>query len=561
LSSTVRDRVLAHHRRHPERVYVRCVDAGGASETVTYRRLVERGSQLAAAMAAAGSPPGALVVVILPHSPDLYCALFGAILGGRVPTLLAVPSFKIDPAYHARELEALAVHLGASVLVTDSGTAAQLDLTGPALSRARVLLVDRIAPAPAAVPDVRVGADDLAVLQHSSGSTGLKKGVALTHRAVLHQIDAYAAALGLRSEDRIASWLPLYHDMGLVACALMPALMGVPVTALGPLHWVTRPASLLRVVAEDRCTLAWMPNFAFDFLSARVRDSQIDEVFLASMRAWINCSEPTLAETHRRFLRRYAGRGVRPEHLWTCYAAAETTFAITQSSDRVPPLVEHLRRDDFLGRGLAIPVERAPGPTVEVMSAGVPLSGTEVRIVDEAGGDLPDRHVGEIAVRSDSVFRGYFRRPDITARVLRDGWYHSGDLGYRAGGHLFVTGRKNDLIIIAGRNYYPQDVERIVGEVAGIHDGRSVALGVDDPAIGTQRLVVLAEVDDPALVDSPELRSRVREAVAARLDCTISDLRLLPRRWLLKTSSGKIARAPNLARYLRELAPSDPDGG
>jgi acyl-CoA synthetase (AMP-forming)/AMP-acid ligase II len=344
--------------------------------------------------------------------------------------------------------------------------------------------------------------------------------------------------------------------MGLIACAVLPAVAGVPVTALSPFHWVTRPATLLRAIHDDRCTLAWLPNFAYDFLATRVRDSQIEGVRLDTMRAFINCSEPTLARSHRRFLERYAPLGVREDALWTCYAAAETTFAISQSTAAFPPRVESIDRERFLSAGDAAPVTDSDGPSMEMLSGGSVLPGTEVRIVDAEGRELPDRRVGEIAIRSTSLFSGYLKQPDETAQVLRDGWYDSGDLGYQADGHLFVTGRKKDLIIVAGRNYYPQDVECIVSEVRGIHPGRVVALGVDDAAIGTQRLVVLAEIEDPGLLDSVELAGRVRTAVAEDLDCAIDDLRLLPHMWLLKTSSGKIARRPSLERYLQELPPS-----
>src|SRR5712691_6807700 len=438
MAGTLPEHVLRHYRRDAERVYVRCLDADGTCASVTYRQLVERGAQISAAVEAAGGGRGGLVIVLLPHSADLYCALFGAMLGGHVPALLPVPSFKLDPAYQAAELDALARHIGAAVLVTDAPTAGRLEGTGVDLSHLRVVLCDRLAPAEVPIPDARASEDDIALLQHSSGSTGLKKGVALTHRAVMRQIETYAPTLALRRDDHIASWLPLYHDMGLIACAILPAVLGVPVTALSAFQWVTRPAALLRAIDQHRCTLAWMPNFAFEFLAARVRDSQIEGVSLGSMRAWINCSEPTLAESHRRFARRYASRGVRPDHLWTCYAAAEATFAMTQSSDRIPPRVEGLDRDAVIGDGVAVPADA--GAVTEAMSAGVPLEGTRLRIVDGEGRDLPDRRIGEIAVRSESLFSGYFRRPESTAAALRDGWYYSGDLGYLSDGHLFVTG-------------------------------------------------------------------------------------------------------------------------
>jgi acyl-CoA synthetase (AMP-forming)/AMP-acid ligase II len=550
--ATLRAILLAHRERHPEREYVRCVFPDGTSRALSYGALITRGSQLAAELAARGIRPRTVVIVLLPHSTDLYCAFFGAVLAGMIPSMLAVPSFKLNTAHYRQELEALLARSGAGAVVTDLATAGQLGVTGDRLAGASVLLADCVAPAAAALPDAAVSPDDVVLLQHSSGSTGLKKGVALSSRAVLNQIEAYAPAIGLRDDDRIASWLPLYHDMGLIACAVMPAVAGVPVTALSPFHWVTRPGSLLRAIHEDRCTLAWLPNFAYEFLATRVRGSQIEGVRLDSLRALINCSEPTLARSHRRFLERYRSYGLRPESLWTCYAAAETTFAISQSTLASPPRVEQLDRERFLAAGEAITLTGSDAPTLELMSGGPLLAGTEARIVDEQGRDLEDRRVGEIAIRSTSLFSGYHAQPEETAAALRDGWYFSGDLGYRAEGHLFVTGRKKDLIIIAGRNYYPQDIERIVSQVAGIYPGRAVAFGVEDPGLGTERLVVLAEVDDAGLVDSVELAARVRAAVAEDLDCAIDDLRLLPHLSLLKTSSGKIARRPNRDRYLKE---------
>jgi acyl-CoA synthetase (AMP-forming)/AMP-acid ligase II len=553
MATTLPQILLEHYGRHPDRLCVRCIFRSGERADVTYRALIERGSQFARGLHDVGAAAGSIAIVILPHSVDLYCAFFGAMLGAQIPSMLAVPSFKLNPHHYRHELEALLDRIDAAAVITDGPTAEHLGFTNETVGRTSLLLADRMAPSRHEVPTPAASPDDILLLQHSSGSTGLKKGVALSHRSVLDHIDAYAAEIELGEDDRIASWLPLYHDMGLIACAMMPIVRGIPVTALSPLHWVTSPGSLLHAIHQDRCTLAWQPNFAYEFLASRVRDSQIPGVRLESMRAWINCSEPTIAQTHRRVLARFGRLGVRPETLWTCYAAAETTFAISQSSAVVPARVERLEREAFLARGEALPVSTPGTPALEVMSGGRLLSNTEVRILDDAGNELPERRVGEIAIRSSSLFSGYFRDTESTAKALRAGWYWSGDMGYRADGHLFITGRKKDLIIIAGRNYYPQDIERIVSDVAGIHPGRVVALGVDDPALGTQRLVVLAEVAEPALVDDPTLAAHVRKTLSEHLDCVIDDLRLLPHMWLLKTSSGKIARSPNLGRYLDEL--------
>jgi acyl-CoA synthetase (AMP-forming)/AMP-acid ligase II len=549
MPDTLRAAVLAHYGEHPERLYVRCLMPDGTVVPVTYGVLVARGSQFAVRLAALGADPGDIVIVVLPHSPDLFCSFFGAVLGGQVPSILSPPSFKLNRQHYRAELEALLRRIDAKVVVTDGETAGMIGARDGRLADAMLLLAEELAPGSAPLPVAAPGPDDLVLLQHSSGSTGLKKGVALSNRAVLRQLRSYMPTLRLTPDDAIVSWLPLYHDMGLIACTVLPAVAGVPVTAISPLQWVTRPGAMLQAIAEYGCTLTWMPNFAYDFLAQRVRASQLGDLRLDGMRAWINCAEPTIAQSHRRFLERFEKLGVRRETLWTCYAMAETVFAVSQSTEAAPPKVDRIDREAFQSRGVA--VAAADGvASVETLSGGELIPGTEVRIVDEARRDLAERQVGEIAIRCPSLFSGYFRDPDTTAKVLADGWFYSGDLGYLSDGHLFVTGRKKDLLIIAGKNYYPQDIERTVSGVPGVYPGRVVALGLDDAAIGTQRLIVLAEVEDESRVDDPALAAAVRSELAGELDCVIDDLRLLPHMWLLKTSSGKIARAPNLQRFV-----------
>ncbi|MFA6146793.1 MAG: AMP-binding protein [bacterium] len=555
MPETLRGVILEHYRKHPERLYARCILPDGEVVSITYGGLVSRGSQFALEFRQFSAEPGDIVVIILPHSPDLFCAFIGAVLGGQVPSILAVPSFKLNPTHYREELQALLGRIDARVLVTDSATASHLGIEESRLGGARVLLADKFPVSVAKIPDPSLGSKDLVLLQHSSGSTGLKKGVALSNRAVLEQIWDYAPVLSLDARDQIVSWLPLYHDMGLIACTVLPVVVGIPVTALSPLHWVTKPVSMLQAISKYRCTMAWMPNFAYEFLASRVRPSQLENLRLDSMRAWINCAEPTLAGSHRQFLEKYEKYGVRSDTLWTCYAMAETVFAVSQSSDAAPPKIESIDRERFQADNQAVPVEGDGVPSLEMMSGGAMLSGVQVKVVDKDFNSLPERSVGEIAIRSGYLFSGYFRDPSSTARVLQDEWFHSGDMGYLADSHLFITGRKKDLIIIAGKNYYPQDIERIVCSVPGIYPGRSVALGLDDPAIGTQRLIVLAEVQDMNLVDDPGLAAEVRNTLAGELDCVIDDLKLLPHMWLLKTSSGKIARAPNLKHYLEMFRP------
>jgi fatty-acyl-CoA synthase len=558
VAETLRDAILHYYHLDPGREYVRCHFPSGAHVSLTYGDLVTRGQRFAAAFSASRVPERGVIVILLPHAVDLYCAFFGAVLSNRVPTILPVPSFKLNRDHYQQELRSLLSRIDARVIVTDPQTGAQLTFTEGRLDRALLVLTEQLPIVDETMPQPLVSPDDILLLQHSSGSTGLKKGVALSNRTVMQQVADYASVLRLRKDDRIGSWLPLYHDMGLIACAILPAAVGVPVSALSPLHWVTNPVSLFRMVDQDRCTLAWMPNFAYEFLATQVGCSQLGGVRLDSMRGWINCSEPTLAASHRRFLSRFASAGVASETLWTCYAMAETTFAVSQSSDRVPPRIELVDRERFLANGEAVPASDG-SPAVELMSAGPVIPGTFVRIVSEAGEDLGERRVGEIVIRCGSLFSGYYSDPDSTADALRNGWYYSGDLGYLAEGHLFVTGRKKDLIVVAGRKLYPQDIEHVVSSVPGIYPGRVVALGLDDPSLGTQRLIVLAEVKKPHLTGNADLAREVRSRVSECLDCVMDDLRLLPHMWLSKTSSGKIARRPNLQRYLEDLRHA-PDG-
>jgi len=326
---------------------------------------------------------------------------------------------------------------------------------------------------------------DALFLQFSSGTTGLKKGVAVSAKALLWQVDTYADRIGLREGDRIASWLPLYHDMGLIACFFLPLLRGVPLVAMSPFEWVAHPEMLLDAVTRHRASLAWLPNFAYNLLAARAGAAAGAD--LSSLRALINCSEPVLESSHRLFLERFAPVGLRREALASCYALAENTFAVTSGGIERPLATE--TRD---GRVL--------------VSSGRALPETAIRVLDPHGSPLAEGEMGEIAIATPCLFSGYVGNPQETAASLKAGWFHTGDLGFLRDGELFVAGRIKDLLIIGGRNFYPQDVEALVDEVPGVIPGRCVALGVDDAALGTQVLVVIAEARLPEGAARDELR-------------------------------------------------------
>jgi fatty-acyl-CoA synthase len=395
---------------------------------------------------------------------------------------------------------------------------------------------------------------EIAFLQHSSGTTGLQKGVALSHRAVLNQLASYSEAIRLVEEDVVVNWLPLYHDMGLIAGFLLPLFQGLPLVLMSPFDWVSRPAALFRAIDRHRGSLCWLPNFAYNHCARRIRRRDTEGLSAASMRLFINCSEPVYDESHRLFLERFAGLGVRPEMLAVSYAMAENTFGVTQTPAGEQPILDIIDRSLLEETGKARSVDHDHPQAVIKVSCGVPISGTAVRVEDGQGRPLAERVVGELVIRSDCMLSEYYRRPDL--QPFHEGWYRTGDRGYLAEGEVYIVGRSKDLIINAGKNVYPQDIEAIVNGVEGVHAGRAVAFGVPDEREGTELIAVVAEMRDPALLDDLPARKSMEKAIRLEVvrqsETTLSYVKLVGPKWLIKTSSGKIARGENRKKWAAE---------
>ncbi len=261
------------------------------------------------------------------------------------------------------------------------------------------------------------------------------------------------------------------------------------------------------------------------------------------------------------FEERFRPYGLNPNALATCYAMAENVFAVTQGGIHQPVRVDIIDSDAFTRQQIARTVDPAHPRALRMLSAGHPISGTEVRVLDTKGCDLPERHIGELAIKSDCMLTGYYRRPDLTAQAFLEDWYLTGDLGYIADGEIFVTGRKKDLIIVGGKNIYPQDIERLVSEVPGVHPGRVAAFGVFDESAGTESVIVIAEIDHqkqsefsiPSQAWDEEvarLALEIRQKVNRGSDIVLKDVHVVEKDWLIKTSSGKVARSANRTKYL-----------
>ena len=503
----------------------------------------------ASAWKARGVGRGDLVVLVGTHPPDLYACWLGAVWLGAVPTILAEPSVRIDAERYRRRLAALLERNDARHLALDPQYSGEAPWPA-GVGRSSYEEIAAGSPGTVVGEPPEVDPGDLLLLQHSSGTTGLQKGVMLSHGAVAAHAEDYAAALGLTDDDVVVSWLPLYHDMGFIACFLLPLARGVPVVWLSPFEWVANPALLLEAASAERATLAWLPNFAYPFLAQRVRELA-DDVDLSSLRAVINCSEPVTGEAFDPFAKRFTRHGLRPEALHTCYAMAENVFAVTTSSPDAPPHRLAVDRETWFHQHQAVETPEGSTDAVHLLSSGLPLPRCRVRIARPDGTEAERGEVGRVLIRSPFLFDGYFRRPDLDEGLFDgDGFYDTGDLGFvDRTGHLYVTGRAKDLIIVGGRNVYPQDVEAVVAEVEGVVPGRVVCFGVAVEALGTEGLVVLAESETPE-EEWRRLARRIRGAVPAQLDLDLVDVRIAPRGSLSKSTSGKLARAGNRDAYL-----------
>ena len=490
---------------------------------------------------AAGTRPGDIVLLSLPLGRPLLESFVGALVAGCVPSMMPVPSPKQDAALFWSSHDRLFTRLGGGPIVTTAANSAAIatHITGVTMT---VLtpedVVGVVMNGQVQVHEWHAG--DVACLQHSSGTTGLKKGVALTFEAIDAQLEALAEALDAGARDTIVSWLPLYHDMGFVACLLLPLRIGMTSVLLDPFAWLLDPLSFLEAIARHEGALAWMPNFAFAHLvNAAFDDSR--RVDLSPLRALIDCSETCRADTLEAFAARFGGWGLRPSAPRTCYAMAETVFAVTQSAGA--PRVLRVERA-ALEAGRVVP--SAGG--VALVSSGVPLPGVTLAILDEAGAPLPPDHVGQIAVRAPFLFSGYHLEPARTAAAFRDDRYLTGDVGFRSGDDLVVLGRRDDLLILLGRNVYAHEIEALLSDVGGLKPGRVLAMGLDDAAVGSQDLVIVAET---GLGFEPKA---TRTAIRLRLE---SILGITPKRivfvgagWLVKSTSGKIGRAENRRKLL-----------
>lgn len=556
--------LLERVRSTPDERLLVLVEEDGREVPLTAAGLQTGALALAAGLRSIGVMPQDLVVLVLPHSLDVFVAFWGALTAGAVPAVFPHLTPKLDPGSYRQGVRRLVEQAAARAVVT---TADQHDALARLLAGldCTVHTIQGLQTAARGSPPVQPTSgspEDLALVQYSSGTTGLQKGIALSHRAILNNLDAIRVAAAIGPADTIVTWLPFHHDMGLLTGCLLPIVLGIQAVVLSPLHWVRDPALLLRKIHQHRGTLTWMPNFAFNHSVRGIRDRDMQGIDLSCWRRLYNASEPVREPSLRAFIDKFGPLGLSPLALGTGYGLAEITGAVSLSPVGKGPRVEWIRVREFQEQGLAVLTEpQAPGST-PMVSSGALVPGAQVAVVDAQDRPLADRRVGHLLVRSNSMLSGYYRRDDLTAEAVRLGWHRTGDLGYLSDGELFVTGRTKDLIISGGKNIYPEDLESIADLVPGIRPGRAVAFGATDPSLGTEAIVMVCELSradsDP---DAHQVAQELRRQVTHRLDVTLSDVRFVERGWVLKTAAGKMARSANREKYVQLFgAPGEPSG-
>ena len=555
--------IMDRAMNQPDQLVLLFIHENGTQERISAGEFYAEASLFAAALKKQGIGVDDLVIVVLRHSRELLSAFWGSLLLGSIGSIFPYLTEKLDPTLYKERVKTLVSHSGAKAVITfpefkDDLSALLADVDCRVISSQEVL--DGVSHSKGDfMPERAVHPEKIAFLQHSSGTTGLQKGVALSHRAVLNQVRSLGQALQLNTTDRIISWLPLYHDMGLIGGFVLPIVAGIPLILLSPFHWVRDPKTLFTYASENKATITWLPNFAYNHCVRGIRRSDIAHLDLSSLRALISCSEPVRRDSFEKFLNIFQGHGITAGMLQASFALAENTFAATQTVPGEPPHYDWVDIHSLQAEKFAMPVTPGVEGSLAMVSNGKPIPGTEVAIAGPDGEHLPDRRTGEIILRSNCMLTEYYHRSELTDQAILDGWFYTGDIGYMVEGELYVSGRKKDLIIVGGKNIFPQDLEAIANTIPGVYPGRAVAFGVDDARLGSEGVVMVCEVEASQQGDTQkqELNAAIRQQVVRETEITLMDVRLVDERWLIKTSSGKIARNDNREKYLREILHKD----
>ncbi|MEJ2693242.1 MAG: AMP-binding protein [Candidatus Thiodiazotropha sp.] len=551
-ASTLMEVLEWHLESQPERVHIQLYTSDDEPEALSYRDLGEGAARVAAGLWEHGVRAGDRVALMLPTERSYFFSFYGILLAGAVPVPIYPPTRLSQLEEHLRRHGRILQNAGVRLLISfpQAGRAAQL-LKTLVPSLRHVVDWSRLDSAKGASPKAARGGEDIAFLQYTSGSTGDPKGVVLSHHNLLANIRAMGQAVEVTPDDVFVSWLPLYHDMGLIGAWLGSLYFGLPLVVMSPLRFLARPSRWLWAIHRHRGTLSASPNFGYEFCLSKVPEEELTGLDLSSWRYAFNGAEPVSATTLRGFAKRFSPYGFNQRALAPVYGLAEAAVGLAFPPPRRGPLIDRINRDRFTLNGEACTAKADDADPLAVLACGRPLPGYQVQVVDRAGRPLPERKEGRLEFQGPSSTRGYFENPEASARLFRQGWLDTGDRAYLAGGDIYITGRIKEVMIRGGRNIYPYELEQLVGELPGIRKGCVVAFPCNDPTTGSERLVVVAESRERDPTRQEALRRTIRERAGDLLGMPPDEVVVAPPHAVLKTSSGKLRRGAMRALYER----------
>ncbi len=532
--------------RQPNRIVLLGADASPSRE-IPFDELQDLARRTAVGLLEAGLKPRDHVFLILPTGAEFFASFFGAILAGVIPCPVSRPQG--DPGklgLWVQRLRQLVRSLEIRAVITDG------DLAGPLAealgSETPVPDPGRLMLTPGVPPAFEPAPEDVAFLQLTSGTTGLPRGVRISHRAVATNTRQIAEGSGMVAGSVMVSWLPLFHDMGLVGASLTPVYTHMDLVMMSPFQFLRRPQLWLRAFGRYRGTHSPAPTFSYRYVLDRLTDSEVAGLDLSTWEVAFIGAEPVHPEVLRDFERRLRPAGLRETTLLPCYGLAESSLAVTFKPLGTPwRTIPASRRALAQGRWVS---DATDDDRTELVSCGTVLPGSEVWIEGEDGGRLGEEEIGEITLRGPALFSGYHGEPPLDA----ERGFTTGDLGFFKDGELFVLGRRKEVIILSGENHHPAEVEWAAGQVEGLRRGRIAAFGIFDPEVETEQLCLLAEVDSKKEIAPEALEAEVRKQVREATGLVVSRVELVPSGTLTVTTSGKLQRLQARETFLRARA-------
>lgn len=536
--------VLNWHVLHqPDRTHIQIYQDDGKGEAISYLQLKTEASKVAAGLQQIGLVPAEAVAIMLPSGPDYFYSYFGILIAGGVPVPIYPPARPSQLEDHMRRHARILDNCLTKILITvpEAKRVAQL-LRSQVLNLKHIITVEELNSSGTVVAPPVLNANDVAFIQYTSGSTGNPKGVVLTHANLLANIRAMGQVVQAGPNDVFVSWLPLYHDMGLIGAWLGSMYYAALFVVMQPLSFLARPERWLWAIHHYKGTLAASPNFGYEYCESRINDEDIKGLDLSSWRAAFNGAEAVSPDSIKNFEQRFSTYGFKRKSMMPVYGLAESSVGLAFPALDRGPVIDYIDRMTFMRSGEAKQVAADDPLALKFVSSGPPLKKHQIRVIDATDFELPERHEGRIEFCGPSSTTGYYRDAMKTRELFHGDWLDTGDLGYIANGELYVTGRIKDIIIRAGRNIYPHELEEAVGNVDGIRNGRVAVFGSEDKRSVTERLIVLAETRSNDPDEHQHIRSEINTLATDLIGGPPDEVVLAPPGTVLKTSSGKIRR-------------------